>query len=141
MNPNNSDRTDLSRIARLARAHPTYVAHALAQYQQDEALDDAALAVYLQCEDSMLVRLALCGLPRPAPQFADDVQEIATYAGANPMRLMRLLRTVEARRALQEGIEPRQQTREHDLPFVAARDREDGDSGARKASPDTQQDD
>lgn len=136
----NRDKPVLSRIAQLARAHPSYVAYALAQFQENESLDDAALAAYLQCEESMLVRLALCGLPRPAPQFADDVQQIAAYTGANPMCLMRLLRTVEARHALRHEADPRQRAGEHGLPFAAARDREDVDPDGSRASQDTQHD-
>src|SRR5579884_3271636 len=129
----NHDKPDLSRIERLARAHPSYVAHALARFQEDEGLDDAALAAYLQCEESMLVRLALCGLPRPAPQFVDDVQRIATSTGANPMCLMRLLRTVEARHALRQEATPQLKTGEHELPLAAARDREEVDPDASRA--------
>lgn len=136
----NRDKPVLSRIARLARAHPSYVAHALAQYQQDESLDDAALAAYLQCEESMLVRLALCGLPRPAPQFVDDVQRIAASTGANPMCLMRLLRTVEARHALRLDDTPRLKSGEHGLPLAAARDREEVDPESSQAREDTRHD-
>lgn len=136
----NRDKPVLSRIARLARAHPSYVAHALAQYQRDESLDDTALAVYLQCEESMLVRLALCGLPRPAPQFVDDVQQIAASTGANQIRLMRLLRSVEARHALRLEATPRLNAEEHGLPLAAARDREEVDPDASRAREDTRDD-
>lgn len=134
------DKPVLARIAQLARAHPSYVAYALAQFQEDESLDDAALAAYLQCEESMLVRLALCGLPRPAPQFVDDVQQIAASTGANPMCLMRLLRTVEARHALRQEVPPRLKIGEYGLPFAAARDRDDVDPDGSRANQDTRHD-
>ncbi len=129
----NANEPDLLAIARLARSHPSYVAYALDQYQQDESLTDTALAEYLMCEESALIRLALCGLPRPAPQFADDVQRIAAYSGANPIRLMRLLRSVEAQRTLRGTAEGIPEAESPELPFMAARDRED-------AGPATDQD-
>lgn len=106
------------RMARRAEQDPFFMASALAAFCRLQGLDDHALAAFLRCPAEMLPHLALCRRPDPAsPRFQSDVTQIATYARADPDRLVRLLRRVNALAAL--GATGRQ-----DL-LAAARDREE----------------
>lgn len=110
----------LNRLAQQARTHDSLLASLLYTYQGMEGLSDSALAAYLQCDQTSLPRLALCRRPRPAPQFRQDVEQIARFAGVNPLQLMRLIRAAESHQALH-------QTTASSM-LLAARDHEPSDT-------------
>ena len=129
----NDPEPTLARLSRLARQRPGLLAHLLSAYQEAEGLDDAGLAVFLECEIQALPRLALCRLPRAAPYFRADIEKIAAYAQANPRRLATLLRAAEARQALRRAPGSTAPM------LLAARDRDDsgeGDTSAEEQPPD-----
>jgi hypothetical protein len=118
------------RMARRAEHDPFFMASALAAFRRLQRLDDRTLAEFLRCPAEMLPHLALCRRPDPdSPHFQADVRQIATYVRADPDRLVRLLRHVNALSALDA-------TAPHDL-LAAARDREE----EPRAPSDTEQDD
>lgn len=95
---------DLAVIARLAAAHPGYVAAALARYQAAHGLDDAQLAAQINVTFTGLRRIALCAMPREALSYApymraQDIAAIAAYGGAgNAAALERILAADQAER-------------------------------------------
>ena len=100
----------------------------LAVYQEMQRMDEQQLAAELGCAPERLPLLGLCREPRrDQAQFAADVREIAGYAGAKIGQLARLIRSVDAARALR--------SRRGDAGYLAAaRDAEDqavdGEPGA-----------
>ncbi len=81
-----------SLILRL-RSDPEYLAHSLAVYQKREGLSDEALAQKLGALPEMLLRLALCRRPEIcAPDFADQVRELADFTLIDEVRLERFIR-------------------------------------------------
>jgi hypothetical protein len=75
------------------RSDPEYLAHTLAVYQKREGLSDEALAQRLGAQPEMLLRLALCRRPAiDAPDFADQVRELADFTLIDEVRLERLIR-------------------------------------------------
>lgn len=113
----------MSNLVRLARSHSALMAGLLYLYQETEGLSDEALAQYLQCDMDALPRLALCRRPRPAPQFRQDIEQIARFTGAKPFKLMRLIRAAESRQAFRATATT--------ATLLAARDREELDEPSR----------
>ena len=96
----------LARLAQQARERQTLLAGLLFAYQEQEGLDESGLAAFLGCAVVALPKLALCRRPRAqTPAFRADVERIAQYAGADAARLVKLIRAVEARAALQHAAE------------------------------------
>ncbi len=96
----------LARLARSARERPTLLASLLFAYQEQEGLDESGLAAFLGCDADALPKLALCRRPRQQiPAFREDIERIAQYAGVNPLSLMKLVRAVETRAALQQAAD------------------------------------
>jgi len=122
-------REALLRSAALRATHnPFFLGSALAAYQSEHRLDDRALAHHLFCPVSRLSRLALCRRPDPAsPSFRQDVEQIAAYARAQPLRLGALLREVDAALALRGA-------RDSGTALLAARDA-DPDGADEPRSP------
>lgn len=112
--------TSLTRLAQLARGHNTLLASLFAIYQGAEGLTDDALARYLEIELVVLPRLALCRRPRPAPAFRHDVETLARFSGANPFRLMHVIRRGESLETLSPAAGAAR--------LLAARDHEELDS-------------
>ncbi len=118
-------------LVQRAREHPALLAGLLFAYQEQEKLDENGLAAYLGCDVSALPRLALCRRPRQqAPLFREDVERIAQYAGSNPLRLVQLIRAVEARAALQHASEMSSPL------LLAARDHDDAKTKDRDDTDD-----
>lgn len=102
----NDSTPSLARLTHQARERPTLLAGLLFAYQEQEGLDEPGLAAFLSCDVAALSRLALCRRPRAqTPAFRQDVERIARYAAANPLQLVKLIRAVEARAALQHAAE------------------------------------
>ncbi|HLW00262.1 MAG TPA: hypothetical protein VKT82_16465 [Ktedonobacterales bacterium] len=102
----NDHMPSLARLAQGARERPTLLAGLLFAYQQQEGLDEQKLAAFLGCDDAALPKLALCRRPRQQiPAFREDIERIAQYAGVNPLSLMKLVRAVETRAALQHAAD------------------------------------
>ena len=105
----------LRRAAERAGEDRFFVAAALATYKEEHGLDDAALAALLGCEPSRLSRLGLCRRPDARSQsFGAEVQQIASYAGVQPLAFAMLLKEVSALRALRVA--------ESSATLLAARD-------------------
>ena len=98
----NDSTLSLRRLALLARTRSTLLAGILALYQEQEGLSDEQLATLLGCNIESLPKLALCERPREAPYFRQDVERIATYINADVKQLVGVIRTAEARAALQQ---------------------------------------
>ena len=113
----------LARLAHQARERQSLLAGLLFTYQEQEGLDEPGLAAFLDCDVSALPRLALCRRPRAGmPSFRTDIERISQYAGADSVRLVKLIRAIEARAALQHAAE---------VPspmLLAARDHDDAAS-------------
>lgn len=120
----NDYKPTLARLAQSARERPTLLAGLLFAYQEQEELDEQGLAAFLGCDDAVLPKLALCRRPRKQTSaFREDIERIAQYADANPLSLVKLIRAVETRAALQHAA---------DVPsplLLAARDHDEAPGG------------
>ncbi|PYS93967.1 MAG: hypothetical protein DMF64_02980 [Acidobacteria bacterium] len=86
----------LSALALKLRRDPRYMAYALAAYQQQENLSDKELAETLSILPELIVRLALCRRPAAsAPQFAEQVRELADFTLTDESQLAGILRQVD----------------------------------------------
>lgn len=73
-----------------------FMAFALAVYQQQEGLDDSALAKKLQTLPDMLVRLALCKRPSAhSTEFAEQVRELSDYTLIDERLLAEVIRMAD----------------------------------------------
>ncbi len=87
----------LTRLARKIRANPAYLASALAAFQAQERLSDEDLARRLVIDVGRLPCLALCKRPSPQrPDFAQQVEQIAAYSGADQFALAKMIRQIDA---------------------------------------------
>ena len=112
----------LRRAAERAASRPYFVSHDLDIYRSFSRFTVDEVAAELGCPPEQLPRLALCCRPETeGADFRQEVERIATYAGADPLRLVQLLRTVEAWQSLR-GCE-RSASGATGL-LLAARDRE-----------------
>jgi hypothetical protein len=91
------NKPSLINLAVQARTRKNLLAGMLAAFQEQENMDEQALATYLSCGVADLPRLALCHRPRPAPKFRGDVEKIAEYSHVSFVQLAKLIRAVEAR--------------------------------------------
>lgn len=112
--------TLLRRAAHRAADAPFFLASALAVYQKEHGLDEAALAAWLKCGEEALPRLGLCRRPDSrAASFRADVLTVAAFAGVQPIRLATLLQEADAAQALRAAGSAGS--------LLAARDAEPGD--------------
>ena len=87
----------LARLAGRLRTDPAYMAATLHVYQEQERLDDAALARSLHLHIGQLPRLGLCKRPSPGSKgFAEEVRQIASYTGADLVALAQIIRNVDS---------------------------------------------
>lgn len=115
-----SNKKLITRTLERAKTDFLFVAHKLAAYAANHAVDEAAVATFLRCDSDGLVRLALCRAPQ-GDGFAVDVRRIAAFAPCDAEALAQLLREVDAVIALR-----------HDSRVtvpMAARDRFESDAG------------
>jgi hypothetical protein len=80
-------------VARMA-ADPFFLASALARYQRQHGIHDAALAAMLGCAPDVLTHLRLCrrpGAAEPHRTTAEDVAEIARRFSINAAALQRVI--------------------------------------------------
>jgi hypothetical protein len=77
------------------------MASVLFRYQTSERMDDQSLAALLLISPQQLTRLALCKRPTPSLSFAEQVQHLAAFSGAEAGRLAGIIRQVDALAALQ----------------------------------------
>jgi len=95
------DQSLLQRAARRASQCPFFLASAFSEFQSLRGLDEEGLARWLGCPMQSLVKLALCRRPDGAsPRFRAEIEQIATYGGACPVRLAQLIREVDSVAAL-----------------------------------------
>lgn len=86
----------LTALAQRLRSDPEFMAHTLARYQQQQGLDESALAAELGALPEMVLRLALCRRPAPdAPDFAGQVRALADFTLLDEARLTRVIRRVD----------------------------------------------
>jgi len=115
-------RTMRRRMASTARDASGLLAPMLRRHAEAEGLSWEGLARPLGTSVQSLDRIAACRPPRPAA-FAEDVEAIAAYAGADPVRLLDLLRVLET---VKKFAEDAAATANAPRPYtMAARDRED----------------
>lgn len=113
----------LQRAAQRAGHRYFFVASALSAYQLLHGLSEEELTAFLGCARAALPTLALCRLPHAAaPSFRAEVERIASYTGANSMRLAQLFREVESTTALRSA-QQRQEGATGPSVLLAARDR------------------
>ena len=73
------------------------MAYVLTTYQRQERLSDDALSQYLNATPAAMPRLALCKRPASdSPQFADQIRQIADYAGVDAVQLANMVRQVSS---------------------------------------------
>ena len=112
----------LQRLAQLAREHHTLLASLLAIYQDQEELNEAQLALYLQGTVDSLPLLALCRRPRTdTVNFRPDVEQIAAYTNVNARQLAKLVQAATAYEERRRVAGSTMQT------LLAARDRDETD--------------
>lgn len=80
-------------LARFVTQHDSgvFTGPLLAHYKESHQLDEAGLAALLGCTEADLVRLALCGRPRPEV-FSSDTERIAAHVHAKAEPLASLYR-------------------------------------------------
>jgi hypothetical protein len=118
-------------LARRLRENPDFMAYVLAVYQAQEHLQNDDLVDRLNLRANMLARLALCKRPSAeSPDFADQVRQIAAYAGVEPAVLAAVIRQVDSLEPLAgrpESLDAKRAGRswsyEHTGLLTAARDR------------------
>jgi hypothetical protein len=129
----------LSGLALKLQRDPRFMAYVLAAYQRQEGLSDEGLAEALGTLPELITRLALCRRPVAlAPQFAEQVRELADYTLTDEVRLAGILRQVDGLERLaaraattlegeaQVGLSP-------SGVLAAARDREEESGGQAQA--------
>jgi len=93
-------RPSFHHLALLARERDAFMASLLAIYQEQEELDEAELAWFLETDVQALMRLALCRRPRmDASHFDRDIEQIASYTNVNAAQLARLARAATTHEA------------------------------------------
>ncbi len=112
----------LARVAARLAGNDFFLAAALEGYRVEHGLSEAELAAHLGCPPEQLTRLALCRQPDDgSPSFREEVEQVAHFSGADPVKLGVLLREVAAIQALRAG--------EDGAALLAARDLPPDDSG------------
>ncbi len=115
-------KSPLQRFAERVRTDPFFLAGTLITYQRSRGWDDQSLATFLECEVSVIDRLAACRAPSAAaPVFQDEVRAIAAFAGCSPEKLATILREVMVVTTMRSEGETSDQTY-----LMAARDRKSG---------------
>jgi len=75
----------------------TFMSHVLARYCQIEGLDKDGLAGELGIPLFLFARLALCKRPdADAPNFINEISEIADYVPMDELRLVQIIREVDS---------------------------------------------
>ena len=104
--------------ARRAAGQPAFMASVFARFGALDDVADEAMPSLLGCSADAYLRLSLCRAPHRAT--ADDLRQLAAFAGADPVALARIVRRVEAVDALASGARARARS-----TLLAARERED----------------
>jgi hypothetical protein len=90
-----------SGLALKLQRDPRFMAYVLAAYQRQESLSDEELAEALGTLPELITRLALCRRPAAsAPQFAEQVRELADYTLTDEAQLAGILRQVDGLKRL-----------------------------------------
>lgn len=114
----------LRRAANRASSMPFFFATVLTAFSAERGMDDDALASWLGCPRDQIHRLALCRRPDcDSMTFRHDVEHVASYVGANAVRLAEMVREVDAWSGLRAG-----HTSDESVDaglLMAARDREE----------------
>lgn len=99
---NTSKTVELLRHAAERAVHNSFfLAADLEQFRLHRRMTESDLARFLGCPSDALPKVALCRRPGPqTPRFQDDVRRIASGLGLDLEQLARLLREVDALRAL-----------------------------------------
>jgi len=126
-------KTGLSGLARRLQNDPRFMAYVLVAYGRQEGFDAEELSQELGMLPAMLMRLALCKRPiSGAPEFAEQVREIADYTLTDEIRLANVLRQVDSLEKLSRrssALAPPEAQSQLEAAFssllVAARDRDE----------------
>ena len=80
-----------------AREVSSFVAYALAVYQQSNKQSEAQIAEWLGCSVDEFQKLGLCRRPMGKDvTFRREVEQVANFAGADPVKLAQILRASES---------------------------------------------
>lgn len=92
------------KAVRRAGNSPFFMSGVLAVYSEANGMDNKSLALYLSCKTGALTRLALCRKPSTeSGKFYPEIERIAEYTGADPVRLAALIREADVLSALKES--------------------------------------
>lgn len=87
----------LATLRERAKGLPSFMAYAISLYQHVNGHSDEQIADWLDCSPAQCEKLGLCRRPLGTDlNFRDHVEEIANFAGADPLKLAHLLRTTES---------------------------------------------
>ena len=110
----------LALAARKAEMREQYVASTLAQYRQQERLEEKELREKLDCFGEDYYRLALCQTPDVRSEhFSEAVRHVASFANASAVELAKIIKQVQSIQTLSSA--EAEMTR--DATLLAARDR------------------
>src|SRR5687768_4135572 len=90
-----NNKPELTQLAVLAAKRQNYIASLLETYKEFKQINNEQLSFFLECNISMLPRLALCRRPRPFPHFQRDITRIAEYISINPDKLIQLIISID----------------------------------------------
>lgn len=117
---NKETKSELQFAADRASADAFFLGHEIRAYQDCFGVTEEQVRKMLGCSAEDLARLCLCRRPdSSAATFVADIQQIADYAKIDALPLVRIIREVEALRAITSAPAPAQ----HSGMLLAARDR------------------
>ncbi|MGD0767244.1 MAG: hypothetical protein ABSB42_03375 [Tepidisphaeraceae bacterium] len=100
---NNRKQTLNEGVAR-AKHRPGFMANALNAFASNEQLSDEDVAKWLGCTTDGFSRLALCLRPQSGQrEFRSHIEKLAVHCGGDALRIVQLLRKVEAITAIKES--------------------------------------
>lgn len=108
----------LAHAVKRAAKRPEFMASVFARYCAAERVDEEQLVSLLNCSEQDYLRLSLCRTSRQPS--ADDLRQLAAFAGTDPHALARVVRRVEAVEAMKAGAKAVAQS-----TLIAAREREE----------------
>jgi len=115
----NDKKQILNEGAARAKSRSGFMGNALNAFASSERLTDGDIAKWLGCTADGLSKLALCLRPQSnQPAFRSLVEKLAAHCGADPLRIVQLLRKVESIAAVKGAHAG---NREHGAMRMAAR--------------------
>jgi hypothetical protein len=92
----------LNEGAARAKSRQRFMANAMSAFASHEGASDEDIAKWLGCTADGLSQLALCLRPQSnQPAFRSHIEKLAAHCGADPLRIVQLLRKVESIAAIE----------------------------------------